>query len=97
MRPAAASARSNQYGPVLELITALKVASISRMNSKPETTKVVTVAAITLLVLLFSGADLRPGEARARFFGLMLVFTGAMLLTAGVTWLLVAALRLRRS
>ena len=50
---------------------------------------VVTVAAVTLLVLLFSGADLRPGEARARFFGLMLVFTGAMLLTVTATNLLV--------
>jgi NADH:ubiquinone oxidoreductase subunit 5 (subunit L)/multisubunit Na+/H+ antiporter MnhA subunit len=50
---------------------------------------VVTVAVVTLLVLLFSGADLRPGEARARFFGLMLVFTGAMLLTVTATNLLV--------
>ena len=50
---------------------------------------VVTVAAVTLLVLLFSAADLRPGEARARFFGLMLVFTGAMLLTVVATNLLV--------
>jgi len=49
---------------------------------------VVTVAAVTLLVLLFSGADLRPGQARARFFGLMLVFTGAMLVTVTATNLL---------
>lgn len=49
---------------------------------------IVTVAAVTLLVLLFSGADLRPGEARARFFGLMLVFTGAMLVTVTATNLL---------
>jgi NADH-quinone oxidoreductase subunit L len=49
---------------------------------------VVTVAAVTLLVLLFSAADLRPGEARARFFGLMLVFTGAMLVTVTATNLL---------
>ena len=50
---------------------------------------VVTVGTVTLLVLLFSGADLRPGEARARFFGLMLLFTGAMLLTVTATNLMV--------
>lgn len=50
---------------------------------------VVTVAAITLLVLVFSSADLRPGESRARFLGLMLTFTGAMLLTVTATNLLV--------
>lgn len=50
---------------------------------------VVTVAVVTLVVLIFSAADLRPGEAQARFFGLMLVFTGAMLLTVTATNLLV--------
>ncbi|MFE4367627.1 NADH-quinone oxidoreductase subunit L [Streptomyces sp. NPDC056835] len=41
----------------------------------------VTVAAITTAVLVFSVGDIRPGEARARFFGLMLLFSGAMLTT----------------
>jgi NADH:ubiquinone oxidoreductase subunit 5 (subunit L)/multisubunit Na+/H+ antiporter MnhA subunit len=50
---------------------------------------VVMVAAVTLLVLLFSGAYLRAREARTRFFGLMLLFTGAMLVTVTATNLLV--------
>lgn len=46
---------------------------------------VVTVTAVTLAVLLFSVADIGPGEARARFFGLMLLFAGAMLTTVTAT------------
>ncbi len=42
---------------------------------------VVTVTAVTLAVLLFSAAEFGPGEARARFFGLMLLFAGSMLVT----------------
>jgi len=42
---------------------------------------VVTVAAITLAVLVFAAAESGPGENRGRFFGLMLIFAGAMLLT----------------
>ncbi|MFI9201581.1 proton-conducting transporter membrane subunit [Streptomyces sp. NPDC053048] len=42
---------------------------------------VVTVTAITFAVLLFSTWNIGPGEARARFYGLMLVFAGAMLTT----------------
>ena len=45
-RRAAASARSTQYSPVLESITALKVASTRRTNSQPETANDVAVAAI---------------------------------------------------
>lgn len=41
----------------------------------------VTVAAITAAVLLFSAGDIGPGESRARFFGLMLLFSGSMLTT----------------
>ncbi|MFB4290325.1 NADH-quinone oxidoreductase subunit L [Nonomuraea sp. ATR24] len=41
----------------------------------------VTVAAIALAVLVFAAGDLPSGAARGRFFGLMLLFTGAMLLT----------------
>ncbi|GGY35672.1 NADH-quinone oxidoreductase subunit 5 family protein [Streptomyces djakartensis] len=48
---------------------------------------VVTVTAVTAAVLLFSVADIGPGEARARFFGLMLLFSGAMLTTVTATTL----------
>ncbi|GGS79122.1 NADH-quinone oxidoreductase subunit 5 family protein [Streptomyces violaceus] len=48
---------------------------------------VVTVAAVTAAVLLFSVADIGPSEARARFFGLMLLFSGAMLTTVTATTL----------
>ncbi|MCM2389749.1 NADH-quinone oxidoreductase subunit L [Streptomyces albipurpureus] len=41
----------------------------------------VTVAAITAAVLLFSVGDIGRGESRARFFGLMLLFSGSMLTT----------------
>ncbi|WNO70687.1 NADH-quinone oxidoreductase subunit L [Streptomyces sp. AM8-1-1] len=41
----------------------------------------VTVAAVTLLVLAFSAAEFGPDQARARFYGLMLLFAGSMLVT----------------
>ncbi|MFG2344782.1 NADH-quinone oxidoreductase subunit 5 family protein [Streptomyces phaeochromogenes] len=41
----------------------------------------VTVTAVTLVILLFSAAEFGSGEARARFFGLMLLFAGSMLVT----------------
>ncbi|WP_344296338.1 proton-conducting transporter membrane subunit, partial [Streptomyces synnematoformans] len=47
----------------------------------------VTVAAVTLAVLLASVADVGAGEPRARFFGLMLLFSGAMLVTVTATTL----------
>ncbi|MEV1079180.1 proton-conducting transporter membrane subunit [Streptomyces sp. NPDC050211] len=50
---------------------------------------VVTVTVVTAAVLLFSVADIGPGEARARFFGLMLLFAGAMLTTVTATTLTV--------
>ncbi|MET9333982.1 proton-conducting transporter membrane subunit [Streptomyces cellulosae] len=50
---------------------------------------VVTVTAVTAAVLLFSVADIGPGEARARFFGQMLLFSGAMLTTVTATTLTV--------
>jgi hypothetical protein len=37
---------------------------------------VVTVAAVTLAVLVFAAGDLGPQENRGRFFGLMLLFAG---------------------
>lgn len=42
---------------------------------------VVTVTVVTLAVLLFSAAEFGADEARARFFGLMLLFAGSMLVT----------------
>ncbi|MFD1657499.1 proton-conducting transporter membrane subunit [Streptomyces caeni] len=48
---------------------------------------VVTVAAVTLAVLLFSAGEFGPGENRGRFFGLMLIFAGAMLVTVTATTL----------
>ncbi len=47
----------------------------------------VTVAATTLAVLVFAAAELGREEARSRFFGLMLVFAGAMLVTVTATTL----------
>ncbi len=40
---------------------------------------VVTVASVAAAVLVFSVGDIRSGEARSRFFGLMLIFVAAML------------------
>lgn len=48
---------------------------------------VLTVTAIFLAVLVFAAGDLRTGERRARFFGEMLLFVGAMLLTVTATTL----------
>jgi NADH-quinone oxidoreductase subunit L len=48
---------------------------------------VVTVAAVTLAVLVFAAGDLGPGENLGRFFGLMLIFAGAMLITVTATTL----------
>ncbi|MFC4908187.1 NADH-quinone oxidoreductase subunit L [Actinomadura gamaensis] len=42
---------------------------------------VLTVASAALAVLVFAAGDIGPDEPRARFFGLMLVFAGAMLVT----------------
>ena len=48
---------------------------------------VVTVAAVTLAVLVFAAGEFGPGENRGRFFGLMLIFAGAMLVTVTATTL----------
>ena len=80
---AAAAGRPSVEAPLLPAAeVALSVDALSAVL-------VVTVAVVTVLVLVFSSADLRPGEARARFFGLMLMFTGAMLLTVTATDLVV--------
>lgn len=49
---------------------------------------VVTVAAVTLAVLVFAIGEFDADEARARFFGLMLLFEGAMLVTVTAASLL---------
>ncbi|MBG0740420.1 NADH-quinone oxidoreductase subunit L [Paeniglutamicibacter antarcticus] len=49
---------------------------------------VVTVAGIFLAVIVFAGPDLASSEARARFFGLMLLFVAAMLMTVTSTGML---------
>lgn len=41
----------------------------------------VAVAAVTVVVLAFSAVEFGPGESRARYFGLMLLFAGSMLVT----------------
>ncbi|MEV0667435.1 NADH-quinone oxidoreductase subunit L [Actinomadura luteofluorescens] len=46
---------------------------------------VLTVTSVSLAVLLFAAGEFAPDESRARFFGLMLVFTGAMLVTVTAT------------
>lgn len=48
---------------------------------------VVTVAAVTLAVLTYSAGEFAPEEPRGRFFGLMLIFAGAMLVTVTATTL----------
>jgi NADH:ubiquinone oxidoreductase subunit 5 (subunit L)/multisubunit Na+/H+ antiporter MnhA subunit len=48
---------------------------------------VVTVAAVTTAVLVFSVGDVGPAHSRSRFFGLMLLFAGAMLVTVTATTL----------
>lgn len=48
---------------------------------------VVTAAAVTLVVLVYSAGELGPDQARARFYGFMLLFAGAMLVTVTATTL----------
>lgn len=46
---------------------------------------VVTVAGVFLAVIVFAVGDIRAGEARARFFGTMLLFVAAMFVTVTAT------------
>ncbi len=48
---------------------------------------VVTVAVVTLAVLVFAAGEFGPEQPRARFTGLMLLFAGAMLVTVTATGL----------
>lgn len=49
---------------------------------------VVTVAVVLLAVLAFAAGEFGPRQARARFFGFMLLFAGAMLVTVTATTVL---------
>ncbi|MFJ2150964.1 NADH-quinone oxidoreductase subunit L [Streptomyces microflavus] len=48
---------------------------------------VITVAAVTTAVLIFSAGEFGEDENRGRFFGLMLLFAGSMLVTVTATTL----------
>jgi NADH-quinone oxidoreductase subunit L len=80
---AAAARRPEATAPLLAGIDArLAVDGLSAIL-------VVTVAMVTLAVLLFASGEFGRGEARARFTGLMLLFAGAMLITVTATGLVV--------
>ena len=72
---AAAAVRPSASAPLFDGVTAaVRVDGLSAVM-------VVTVAAVTLAVLVFAAGELGTGENRGRFFGLMLLFAGAMLVT----------------
>lgn len=72
---AAAAVRPAAAAPLLAGIpAALRVDGLSAVM-------VITVAAVTLAVLVFAAGEFGPAENRGRFFGLMLIFAGAMLAT----------------
>ena len=72
---AAAALRPSASAPLFTgIAAAVKVDGLSAVM-------VVTVAAVTLAVLVFAIGEFGPGENRGRFFGLMLLFAGAMLVT----------------
>jgi NADH-quinone oxidoreductase subunit L len=72
---ASAAVRPAASAPLLDGIAAtVQVDGLSAVM-------VVTVATVTLVVLVFAAGEFRPDENRSRFFGLMLGFAGAMLVT----------------
>ena len=78
---AAAAVRPSASAPLFAGIPAgLRVDGMSAVL-------VITVAAVTLAVLVYAAGEFGPGENRGRFFGLMLVFAGAMLVTVTATTL----------
>ncbi|MET9857776.1 proton-conducting transporter membrane subunit [Streptomyces smyrnaeus] len=78
---AAALARPGVEAPLFAGVRAgLRVDGLSAVM-------VVTVAAVTTAVLVFSTAEFGRGENRGRFFGVMLLFAGAMLVTVTATTL----------
>ncbi len=94
-RASAAAPRAGAAAAAVTLVLACAAAAVRPVASAPlfagipatvrvdglSAVMVVTVAAITLAVLVFAAAESGPGENRGRFFGLMLIFAGAMLLT----------------
>ncbi|MBQ1158240.1 NADH-quinone oxidoreductase subunit L [Streptomyces sp. A73] len=78
---AAAVARPGSEAPLFTGVRAgLRVDGLSAVM-------VVTVAAVTTAVLAFSTAELGRDENRGRFYGVMLLFAGAMLVTVTATTL----------
>ena len=78
---AAAAARPSASAPLFAGIPAgVRVDGMSAVL-------VITVAAVTLAVLVFAVGEFGPEENRGRFFGLMLIFAGAMLVTVTATTL----------
>jgi NADH-quinone oxidoreductase subunit L len=72
---AAAAVRPAASAPLLAgVAAAVQVDGLSAVM-------VVTVAMVTLATAVFAAAELGPDENRGRFFGLMLGFAGAMLVT----------------
>jgi NADH-quinone oxidoreductase subunit L len=72
---AAAALRPAASAPLLAgIAAAFRVDGLSAVM-------VITVAAVTLAVLVFAAGEFGPGQNRGRFFGLMLLFAGAMLAT----------------
>lgn len=72
---AAAALRPSASAPLFTgIAAAVRVDGLSAVM-------VVTVAAVTLAVLAFAAGEFGLGENRGRFFGLMLLFAGAMLVT----------------
>ncbi|MET8728983.1 proton-conducting transporter membrane subunit [Streptomyces parvus] len=78
---AAASTRPSSSVPLFAGIPAgLAVDGLSAVM-------VITVAAVTTAVLVFSAGEFGADENRGRFFGLMLLFAGSMLVTVTATTL----------
>ncbi|MEU3190943.1 proton-conducting transporter membrane subunit [Streptomyces sp. NPDC006992] len=78
---AAAVARPQASAPLFAGIRAgLRVDGLSAVM-------VVTVAAVTTAVLVFSAREAGPDENRGRYFGLLLLFAAAMLVTVTATTL----------
>ncbi len=94
-RASAAAPRAGVAAAAVTLVLACAAAAVRPVASAPlfagipatvrvdglSAVMVVTVAAVTLAVLVFAAGESGPGENRGRFFGLMLIFAGAMLLT----------------
>ena len=94
-RASAAAPRAGAAAAAVTLVLACAAAAVRPVASAPlfagipatvrvdglSAVMVVTVAAVTLAVLVFAAGESGPGENRGRFFGLMLIFAGAMLLT----------------